>query len=67
LLAFFLCLVIIFGQNISLLMADHIDWSGLLVSYIGLPVFICIWLAYKTIKKTKIVDLKKCQFTEGNV
>jgi len=64
LLAFFLCLLIIGGQNISLLTAHHIDWSGLLVSYIGLPVFLVIWLGYKTIKKTKIVDLRHCQFSE---
>lgn len=64
LIAFFMCVVVIAGQNISLIMANRIDWFGLLVSYIGLFIFIFIWLGYKIIKKTKIVDLNKCQFSE---
>jgi lysine-specific permease len=64
LLAFFLCLIIVFGQNINMLMAKQIDWMGLIISYIGLPVFIGIWLGYKFTKKTKLVDLNTCQFSD---
>jgi AAT family amino acid transporter/lysine-specific permease len=62
LIAFALCLIIIGGQNIKAFMGDQIDWSGILVSYIGVPVFIGLWLGYKWINKTKMVRLEDCDF-----
>lgn len=62
LLAFALCLIVIGGQNYQAFMGNHIDWLGLLVSYIGLPIFLVLWLGYKWIKKTKIVKLADCDF-----
>jgi lysine-specific permease len=41
-------------------MDGDIDWYGVLVSYIGLPLFIVVWLGYKFKKKTKLVPLKEC-------
>lgn len=63
LLAFTLCLIVIAGQNFKALLGDHIDWNGLLVSYIGLPLFLGLWLGYKLVKKTKVVNLADCDFT----
>ncbi|VEG90255.1 amino acid permease [Legionella spiritensis] len=60
--AFGLCLLIIGGQNYQAFMNHHIDWHGLLVSYIGLPLFILIWLGHKWIKKTRMVALRDCCF-----
>ncbi len=62
LIAFALCLIIIGGQNYKAFMAEQIDWYGILVSYIGLPVFIGLWLGYKWVKKTKVVNLHECDF-----
>ncbi len=61
LFALVLCAVIILGQNAALL-AGHIDWHGLLVSYIGLPVFLVLWFGYKFRHKTKMVPLSQCRF-----
>ncbi len=58
LLAFGLCLIIIAGQVI----VTGMNWYGIIVSYIGLPVFVMLWLGYKWIKKTKIVKLTDCDF-----
>ena len=67
LIAFTLCIVIITGQNYKAFMANDIDWYGVTVSYIGLPVFIALWLGYKFAKKTKVVKLDECDFElEGN-
>jgi AAT family amino acid transporter/lysine-specific permease len=64
LIAFGLCLIIIAGQNYQAFAGDKIDWYGMLVSYISLPVFISLWLGYKWIKKTKIVKLSECKFND---
>jgi lysine-specific permease len=62
LIAFGLCLFIIAGQNYKAFTEHHIDWSGIVVSYIGLPLFLCLWLGYKWVKKTKVVPLSECSF-----
>jgi lysine-specific permease len=62
LLAFGLCLIIIAGQNYQVFMAGEVSWYGMIVSYIGLPVFVALWLGYKWIKKTKVVKLADCNF-----
>lgn len=62
LIAFALCLLVIAGQNYKAMTGNHVDWYGMLVSYIGLPVFLCLWLGYKWVKKTKVVNLAECNF-----
>ena len=62
LIAFTLCLIIIGGQNYKAFMDHNIDWYGVTVSYIGLPVFVTLWLGYKWSKKTKMVKLEDCDF-----
>ncbi|MDQ6599152.1 amino acid permease [Bacillus salipaludis] len=58
--AFVVCGFVVLGQNYSAFTGDHIDWNGVLVSYIGLPLFIILWLGYKFTKKTKLIPLDKC-------
>ncbi|MBV7506909.1 amino acid permease [Bacillus sp. sid0103] len=58
--AFAVCGFVVLGQNYSAFMGDHIDWNGILVSYIGLPLFLLVWLGYKFTKKTKVIPLENC-------
>lgn len=58
--AFALCTFVILGQNYSAFLGEQIDWYSVLVSYIGLPLFIVVWLGYKFTKKTKMVPLDQC-------
>lgn len=58
--AFILCGFVLLGQNYSAFIGDHVDWNGVLVSYIGIPLFIALWLGYKFTKKTKVIPLEKC-------
>ncbi|RNB77575.1 amino acid permease, partial [Brevibacillus fluminis] len=37
---------------------------GVLVSYIGLPLFLLLLVGYKVVKKTKVVSLKECNFDQ---
>ncbi|MEJ8548108.1 amino acid permease [Brevibacillus borstelensis] len=62
-LAFIICLIVVLGQNYSAFTGETIDWNGALVSYIGLPLFILVWLSYKYARKTKVVPLHKVDFT----
>lgn len=55
-----LCLIVILGQNYSAFSGEKIDWNGILISYLGLILFLIIWPAYKIIKRTKIVSLTMC-------
>ncbi len=64
LFAFTLCLIVIVGQNYQALLGQTIDWYGLLVSYIGIPVFLAFYLGYKWTKKTKLVPLDKCELDD---
>jgi amino acid permease len=62
---FALCLIIIAGQNYKAFLDDQIDWHAVLVSYIGLPVFLALWLGFKWVNKTKLVKLTECDFCES--
>lgn len=53
--AMILCLTVIIGQGFSCIKPDGVDWQGLIISYIGVPIFLALFLGYKLIKKTKPV------------
>ncbi|MGE7907689.1 amino acid permease [Peribacillus sp. NPDC094092] len=52
--------VFIFGQ--TLFFGNQIGWAEILATYIGLPIFLLLWLGYKIIKKTRMVPLMECDF-----
>ncbi|CAH0119350.1 MULTISPECIES: amino acid permease [unclassified Paenibacillus] len=60
--AFALCMIVILGQNYTAFTGGRIDWNGVLVSYIGLPLFVIVWLGYKWTKRTKLIPLHECRF-----
>lgn len=62
-----LCTVVIIGQGNQIMSGDNINWYGLIVSYISLPVFIILWLGYKLIYKTKVIPLKDCDLNRDNL
>lgn len=57
-LAFILCIVVVLGQGLRYLQQETIDISGLIAAYIGIPIFIVLWMVYKVKHKTKIVSLE---------
>ncbi|MBN6185365.1 amino acid permease [Aneurinibacillus sp. BA2021] len=63
--AFILCMLVILGQNYTAFMGESIDWNGVMVSYIGLPLFLLLWLGYKAVKKTKVIPLEECRFDDA--
>jgi AAT family amino acid transporter/lysine-specific permease len=63
-LAFLMCVIVMVGQNYQAFIASKIDWYGVAVTYIGLPIFLVLWLGYKLVHKTKVLSLKECSFEE---
>ncbi|KKO71580.1 amino acid permease [Kerstersia gyiorum] len=53
--AFVLCLIITLGQNYNAFLQERIDWVGAIATYIGIPLFLLIWLGYRLVKKTRFV------------
>lgn len=60
--AFILCLIITLGQNYQALLADRIDWLGVMATYIGIPLFLLIWFSYKLIRGTRFVKYSEMTF-----
>ncbi|KGR77351.1 amino acid permease [Ureibacillus sinduriensis] len=60
LFALIVCIIVIVGQNYTAFSLGSIDWYGIAVSYIGIPLFIALWIGYKIKYKTKIVPLEEC-------
>ncbi|OPJ64431.1 amino acid permease [Clostridium oryzae] len=61
-MALTLCIIVILGQGFSYFEAAKIDWSGVISSYIGLPIFLGLWIGYKKKHKTKVVNLQEINF-----
>lgn len=62
-LSIVMCIAIILGQNYQAFFGEGIDWYGVAVSYIGLPIFIGMWMFYKLAHKTKVVPLHECDLS----
>lgn len=60
--AFGLCLIITLGQYYESYMDNNISWGGFFATYIGLVVFIVIWLGYKLTQKTKFIRYQEMEF-----
>ena len=62
LLAFALCLLITLGQGYEGLQAATIDWQSVMAAYIGIALFLVLWLGYKIKYKTRVVPLAEMTF-----
>mgnify|MGYP000877098158 FL=1 len=61
-IALTLCIIVILGQGITYFGAAKIDWSGVISSYIGLPLFIGLWLWYKKKHHTSVIKPEEVDF-----
>lgn len=64
-LATVLCVVVILGQGMSAFSGDKIDWLGIVVAYIGIPLFLALYFGYKFTKKTKVVNPAEADLSKG--
>lgn len=65
--AFVICIFVTLGQNYQAFLEPSINWGDVAAAYIGIPVFLALYLGYKFIKGTKLVPLKEVNLSrEGN-
>mgnify|MGYP000495233413 CR=1 FL=1 len=60
--AFVLCLIITLGQNYQAFLKHNIDWSGVVATYIGVPLFLVLWFGYKLVCKTRLIPYSAMEF-----
>lgn len=56
-MALLMCIIIILGQGYSCIKPEGIDYNGLIASYIGIPLFVVLYVWYKVKHKTKVIPL----------
>ena len=67
LLALLMCIIVTAGQNYSAFTGAEIDWYGASVAYIGIPVFLAVFLWHKAKNHTRLIPLKDVNLSrEGN-
>ncbi|WP_236712753.1 amino acid permease [Peribacillus muralis] len=59
--SFALCFFVLLAQNYQAFLGDHINWAGVMAAYLGIPLFLVMWLGYKFVKKTKVIPLEECR------
>ncbi|WP_413737957.1 amino acid permease [Sodalis sp. RH21] len=62
--AFVLCLLITLGQNYQAFLQDRIDWYGVTATYIGIPLFLAIWLGYRWRHGSRLVRYQDMIFPD---
>ncbi|MNB67382.1 Lysine-specific permease [compost metagenome] len=63
LFAFALCMIAVLGQNIGAFTGESIDWYGVLVSYVSLPLFLLVWAGYRMFRKSRMIPLNECDLS----
>lgn len=55
---------VIIGQGYYAISSSGVDWYGILVAYIGLPIFIALYLIRKIVKKNKLIPLAEVDLSK---
>ncbi len=61
--ALVLCFIIILGQGYTMFLYRQLNFLEFLATYVGVMVFLILWLGYKLIKRTSIIPLQDCDFS----
>lgn len=64
--AMIVCLFIILGQGYYAITDSGIDWYGIALAYLGLPISILLYLGFKLAKKTKLVKPEEMNLIGGD-
>ena len=63
--ALILCFLIILWQGYTMFLSRQLHLLEFCATYIGVVIFLILWLGYKLIKRTSIVPLKDCDFVHS--
>jgi lysine-specific permease len=64
--ALVICAAVILGQGYYAITDQGIDWYGILVAYIGLPIAVGIYIIHKAVNRTKLIPLESMDLTAGD-
>ena len=62
LFAICLCVLVVAGQQFDAWIGHKVNIDNLIGTYIGVPIFILLYLGYKFYNGTKLIPLKECKF-----
>lgn len=65
-IALIICAIVILGQGYYAITDSGIDWYGILVAYIGLPIAVGLYIIHKIVRKTKLVPVETMDLTAGD-
>lgn len=65
--ALLVCLAVIIGQGVALAMDEGFSWNGMLVAYIGLPIAVTLYLAWKLLTRTGPAPLARVDLSASDV
>ena len=63
-IALVLCIIVIIGQDTELITKGVVNWSGMLTTYMGVPIFLFFYLYHKIRYKTKMIPLDKVDLSQ---
>ena len=55
--AFVMCVIVILGQNYQAVFEGH--FVEIMSAYIGLPIFLAVWLVHKFLTKDRLIPLEQ--------
>lgn len=64
--ALIICGVVILGQGYYAFTETGIDWYGVLVAYIGLPIAVALYIIHKVATKTKLIPIETMDLSAGD-
>jgi lysine-specific permease len=64
--ALIICGFVILGQGYYAITDTGIDWYGILVAYIGLPIAVALYIIHKFVKKTRLIPVEEMDLTAGD-
>ncbi|UTH13132.1 amino acid permease [Macrococcus equipercicus] len=66
LFAFALCLLVILGQDVDLVTGGKFEWKSVLITYMGIPVFLFFYFYHKLKYKTKKIPLTQVDLSQSH-
>ncbi|UVI32936.1 amino acid permease [Paenibacillus spongiae] len=62
--AFVICVIVIVGQGYSMFREGNVNVYGLAATYIGLPLFVGVFIGYKMKHRTRLIPLRECRIKD---
>ncbi|MHA6481748.1 amino acid permease [Paenibacillus sp. strain BS8-2] len=62
-IALIICSIVIIGQGYSMFREGDVSFYGIVATYIGIPLFLAVYLGYKLKYKTNVVSLEECDLS----